>query len=718
MTNDLAPPTIAVTSRAAELDAEVRMLIARSGIPVGEWVVLKAIEAAVVLSPTDAIRLKPSALLEAVARIRAASPKSEAIAAGVAAIARNRLGRELLCEVQQGEVTVLAAFPILLETVGANVRSRLRIELPLPALADAALRAREPDAEAIVARHLAAALADIEAWLAVECADAGTEVGAFVSTLSEDEIPPFVTELMKETLSLAPFKSRRSKRADLPGRVRKALSFALDKALTTHSAEIARTRFKRSVGYHDFVNLHPVARGLSRQLTLIVGPTNSGKTYEALRVAMAAPTSRILSPLRLLALEHYETLHEAGLEACMLTGEEMIGLEDAPHRAQTIETMDADEVVDVVVIDEIQMLFDRNRGWAWSEALVGAPGRHVVMTGSLDCVDAVSRIAAMTGETLEVRSLPRKTPLVVERDPVGLEDVGQGDAVIAFSRKAVFEVRERLMRRGLTVAAVYGALSPEVRRAESRRFREGEAEVLVATDAIGMGLNIGPLKRIVFSSLSKFDGTETRSLTAPEIRQVAGRAGRFGFAEAGYVAVLKGHSPSKVAEAIDGRPRQVRLDRLLVRPSMGVMRAAARENPSEHLVEILDRVVAMLKDDAQVELGDMTESFDMAALLRHAGLPVPTAWLYVCSPTDGRNPAARETLLSWARSHAAGRPVAPPPLRPGELRDFEDYGRIASLYLWLSRRFPAIYPDGPRALASRAANDRRIEAALAVRGAG
>ena len=274
MTTESILSTVAPTSRAAELDAEVRLLLARSGLQAGEWVVLKALEAAVDLSPTDTIRLKPGALFEAVAKIRATSPKPDAIAADVVSIARRLLDREILCEVSQGEVMLLAAFPILIEAVGASVRSRLLIELPLPSAADAALRARDPDAEAIVASEVSAALETVEAWLAAECADAGTEVAAFVSTLLPDEIPPFFTELQKETLSLAPFKSRRSKRAELPGRVRKALSFAFDKALTTHSAEIARTPFKRSVGYHDFVNLHPVARRLSRKLTLIVGPTN------------------------------------------------------------------------------------------------------------------------------------------------------------------------------------------------------------------------------------------------------------------------------------------------------------------------------------------------------------------------------------------------------------------------------------------------------------
>ena len=120
-----------------------------------------------------------------------------------------------------------------------------------------------------------------------------------------------------------------------------------------------------------------------------------------------------------------------------------------------------------------------------------------------------------------------------------LEKVAPGDAVVAFSRRAVHENREVLVAAGHRVATIYGALSPEVRRAEAARFRTGEADVLVTTDAIGMGLNLGPLQRVVFSAVRKYDGVGERALTNSEIRQIAGRAGRYGHQEVGYVAACE-----------------------------------------------------------------------------------------------------------------------------------------------------------------------------------
>ncbi|WP_408735177.1 helicase-related protein [Muricoccus aerilatus] len=132
-------------------------------------------------------------------------------------------------------------------------------------------------------------------------------------------------------------------------------------------------------------------------------------------------------------------------------------------------------------------------------------------------------------------------PLPAAPEPVPLSEIGRGDAVITFSRREVFSLRAELQRRGRSVAVVYGALGPPVRRAQVRRFREGEAEVLVATDAIGVGLNVGPLRRVVFSALTKYDGKADRPLTVQEIKQTGGRAGRFeGEHAEGIVALLAG----------------------------------------------------------------------------------------------------------------------------------------------------------------------------------
>jgi hypothetical protein len=278
-------------------------------------------------------------------------------------------------------------------------------------------------------------------------------------------------------------------------RLRRTLDDLRSQAAAKRLRHLREAQIREASGYERYAAIFPAARSLDRRFLFLAGPTNSGKTYEALKLAGEAETAEILSPLRLLALEHYERMNEEGLAAGMVTGEERILPEGATHIARTIETLDLHRAVDVCVIDEIQMLADPSRGWAWTQAVIGAPARLVVLTGAPEAIPLVEHLLAMTGEALEVRILKRKGKLNVEGTPAKLEKLTRGDAVVAFSRRDVHDLRTRLFQAGRTVATVYGALGPEVRRAEATRFRNGEAEVLVATDAIGMGLNIGPLRR-------------------------------------------------------------------------------------------------------------------------------------------------------------------------------------------------------------------------------
>ncbi|WP_456085521.1 helicase-related protein [Microvirga roseola] len=339
-----------------------------------------------------------------------------------------------------------------------------------------------------------------------------------------------------------------------------------------------------------------------------MGPTNSGKTHAALERLAAAGKGTYLAPLRLLALENYEVLRDRGLNAGMVTGEEVFGEEGATHVSRTIETADLQHTIDVAVIDEIQMISDPDRGWAWTNALFGIPAKTLILAGSDDALPYVRRACDAANESLEVVAFERKTPLVLLDKPVPLEEVKAGDAVVAFSRQAVHEHREVLVGLGHTVATIYGALSPEVRRAEAERFRTGEADVLVTTDAIGMGLNLGPLQRIVFSALRKFDGREDRPLTNPEIRQIAGRAGRFGHHDVGYVAATTEEGIDPIRKALAGAPAAPAADsRFYARPDLVAIRAAASELRTE-------------------SLGGVLTHFAQARPRIRASTPAPTSW--------------------------------------------------------------------------------------------
>jgi ATP-dependent RNA helicase SUPV3L1/SUV3 len=286
----------------------------------------------------------------------------------------------------------------------------------------------------------------------------------------------------------------------------------------------------------DFKNLFPLARSLRRKLIYHIGPTNSGKTYTAMEQLRAGGTGYYLAPLRLLALEGYEDLREHDVSASLITGEEQIVNEDATHISSTIEMLNFESEVDVCVIDEVQMIGDRDRGWAWANAIIGAPAKTVIMTGSPNAREAIIALAQYLGEPLEIIEFERKNPLELLPHPTPLDAIEPQTAVIAFTRANALRLKQQLSQTYQT-SVIYGNLSPEVRREEARRFREGETQILVATDAIAMGLNL-PIKTLLFSKADKFDGQNQRDLETGEVQQISGRAGRYGMSEKGFVGAL------------------------------------------------------------------------------------------------------------------------------------------------------------------------------------
>jgi ATP-dependent RNA helicase SUPV3L1/SUV3 len=400
-----------------------------------------------------------------------------------------------------------------------------------------------------------------------------------------------------------------------------------------------RTRaFQDRRRYDRYPSLFPQARTMEREIVFFCGPTNSGKTYEALAIAEAAGSAEILAPLRLLALEHYEAMKNRGLMAGMITGEEEITASGATHIARTIETMDTRRVVDVCVIDEIQMIKDSSRGWAWTRALVGVPARRIVLTGGPEAIPVVERICELTREKLTIHKLERKTALRVLEMPVPLGRLEPGDAIIAFSRRKVHMMRERVAELGYEVACIYGALGPEVRRAEAERFASGKAQILIATDAIGMGLNL-PIRRILFSDLEKFDGICQRRLCDGEIRQIGGRAGRYGKMEEGFVGILRmcGHQNVDIGEALNATPRELGLP-VAVSPDLDTVIAASAVVKSDrlgHIVSFLDtKLVPKSKDFSSINTSDIRM---LIGYVDDIPLPLDVRWSYALSPFDSTN---------------------------------------------------------------------------------
>lgn len=283
---------------------------------------------------------------------------------------------------------------------------------------------------------------------------------------------------------------------------------------------------------------YPEARAMHRRFILHLGGTNTGKTYAGFQRLAHAKTGVYLAPLRLLALEAQETLLDAGIDCSLSTGEEEDLREADTHLAATAEKLDLRQRYDVAVIDECQMIADPQRGYAWTRAILGVLSPEIHLCAAPEAKELLIRLIEECGDSVDVELHRRTTPLVCMSHTVDYQRVQPGDALITFSKVGVLSVAEDLRQSGKEPAIIYGALPYATRRKQMEGFLNGDMKYIVSTDAIGMGLNL-PIRRIIFMETEKFDGVERRDLKAEEIKQIAGRAGRFGMYNRGYVGATQ-----------------------------------------------------------------------------------------------------------------------------------------------------------------------------------
>ncbi len=308
-------------------------------------------------------------------------------------------------------------------------------------------------------------------------------------------------------------------------------------------------------------DLYPAARKLKRKFTIHIGPTNSGKTYDAMKALEEAGSGVYLGPLRLLAFEQFEKLNTDGFPCDLVTGEERVEVPFARFTSSTIEMAQLDVPCRHAVIDEAQMLADPSRGGAWTKVILGLLCENISVCASPDALGILEKLIGMCGDTFEVVTHERMAPLVAQNGGFSFpKDVCPGDALIVFSKRDVHAVASELQAAGGSCSIVYGDLPYRVRHEEARKFAEGESQVVVATDAIGMGMNL-PIRRVVFLETVKFDGKEKRPLHANEVKQVAGRAGRYGKYDVGYVSTCgSGKALKKLLETPDAEIQEAVLE--------------------------------------------------------------------------------------------------------------------------------------------------------------
>ena len=259
------------------------------------------------------------------------------------------------------------------------------------------------------------------------------------------------------------------------------------------------------------------------RITAVLGPTNTGKTHYAIERMLAYPTGIIGLPLRLLAREVYDRIVEkrGAMVVALITGEERIVPPRAKYWVCTVEAMPPGMGCDFLAVDEIQLCSDPERGHVFTDRLMNARGlKETVFLGSETMRNA---IAAMVPEAQFMKKDRFST--LTYAGSKKISRMPARTAIVGFSVENVYAIAELLRRTKGGAAVVMGALSPRTRNAQVEMYQNGDVDYLVATDAIGMGLNLD-INHVAFSALTKFDGQRMRYLEPDELAQIAGRAGR------------------------------------------------------------------------------------------------------------------------------------------------------------------------------------------------
>jgi ATP-dependent RNA helicase SUPV3L1/SUV3 len=263
---------------------------------------------------------------------------------------------------------------------------------------------------------------------------------------------------------------------------------------------------------------------IKNKITAVLGPTNTGKTHLAIETMLSFESGMIGFPLRLLAREVYDKVtKKVGVKnVALITGEEKIIPSNSKYFLCTVESMPIDKSLDFVGVDEIQMCSDHERGHIFTDRLINIRGNKLTMfMGS----NTIKTIISKLDDDINFINRNRLSKLTYSGHKK-ISRINRKTAIIAFSAEEVYAIAELIRRQKGGAAIVMGSLSPKTRNSQVELYQSGDVDFLVATDAIGMGINMD-LDSVYFSNLKKYDGKKLRKLNLSEIGQIAGRAGRY-----------------------------------------------------------------------------------------------------------------------------------------------------------------------------------------------
>ncbi|KAK2766749.1 RNA helicase [Arachnomyces sp. PD_36] len=490
---------------------------------------------------------------------------------------------------------------------------------------------------------------------------------------------------------------------------------------------------------------YPGARAIQRTIHLHVGPTNSGKTYHALKRLEEAKSGFYAGPLRLLAHEVYTRLNGKGIPCGLLTGDEVKFPEDENPTifSNTVEMVPLNKNVEVAVIDEIQMIGDAQRGWAWTRALLGSQANEVHLCGETRVVPLIREIAASLGDSLEIHHYQRLNPLKpLSKSLKGdFRNLRKGDCVVSFSRLQIHALKQEIERTtGRRAAIVYGSLPAEIRSQQADLFNnpDNDYDFLVASDAIGMGLNLS-CKRVIFETLVKRVPGGLERLSIPQIKQIGGRAGRYRSAaqtseqssdsddsNVGFVTSLEDVDLPYISEALKAEPQPI-LAAGLLPPDELVHRFAAYHPPTTPFPYLLRRLHSLVEVNPRYFLCDTRQQIETAEVIDQVdNLDIADRLIFLASPAPTRDPGMGLIVQGFARcvtEHKSGALLEIPELDMDILnqpvsavkeymRSLESLHRALVLYLWLSYRCGGIFTDRTLATHVKQLVEERMDRAL------
>ncbi|KAL3359539.1 hypothetical protein AABB24_016209 [Solanum stoloniferum] len=513
----------------------------------------------------------------------------------------------------------------------------------------------------------------------------------------------------------------------LQGNMATEASFGICNCLRKFNSSTAA----RKVDFTDLTRPHtwyPHARKKSRNVFLHVGPTNSGKTYYALKQLESSSSGVYCGPLRLLAWEVAKRLNKSNVPCDLITGQEREEVEGARHKSITVEMADVTSDYDCAIIDEIQMIGCRTRGSSFTRALLGLAANELHLCGDAAAVPLVQEILKVTGDTIKVQYYERLSPLVPLKVPLGsFSKIRTGDCVVTFSRTEIYKMKKQIEAGGMhRCSVVYGSLPPETRTRQATMFNDASSnsDVLVASDAIGMGLNLN-ISRIIFSTLQKFDGVEVRDLTVPEIKQIAGRAGRYkSNFPVGEVTCLNADDLPLLHSSLD-YPSPV-LERAGVFPNFDLLYMYSRLHPKHGIHEILEHFMDNAKLSEHYFIANCDELLKVAAIIDTLPLSLHDKYLFCISPVEMDDDISSQGLTQFATNYSNNglvrlREIFTPgtlkvPTSHTALKELESIHKVLDLYVWLSYRLEESFPDRELASSQKAICSMLIEEFLEGQG--